>query len=272
MTDPRGTSHDPRDGARFRSTGVDLPHDLLGAADRGEMLAYFQPQFDVATLEMVAVEALCRWRHPTLGLIAPDLFIGIAEQSEAIHEIGAFMIDAACGLAAELKKQQIELDVSLNVSVAQLVSPAACELLVDQVARRGIDPSRITVEVTESVEILDVPAVVAHLGLLRDKGIGVSIDDFGTGHSSRDQVLQLPVTEIKLDRSIVQDLPQASLAREALTLAGQRGLRVVAEGVETTEQLERVRALGCDRAQGFLWGRPQPRELVTSSILAAVAS
>jgi EAL domain-containing protein (putative c-di-GMP-specific phosphodiesterase class I) len=250
---------------------VDLAQDLLGAAERGEMLAYFQPQWDVESLEMVAVEALCRWRHPVLGLIAPDVFIGLAEQSEAIHELGDFMIDATCDLAADLKEQDVALDVSLNMSVAQLVSSSACDRLIERIEQLHLDAPRITVEVTESVEIVDVAAVVGNLDSLRQRGVGVSIDDFGTGHSSREQVLRLPVTEIKIDRSVVQELPGASLAHQAVALAEERGLRVVAEGIETPDQLEQVRALGCHRAQGYLWGRPKPREQLVRSITAGAA-
>ncbi|CAN5345451.1 hypothetical protein BH11ACT2_BH11ACT2_02500 [soil metagenome] len=247
-------------------TNIDLAQDLLGAAGRGEMQAYFQPQWDVATLELVAVEALCRWQHPVLGAIAPSVFIELAERSAAIHELGDFMIDAACDFAAELNRRGLVVDVSLNMSVAQLLTPDACERLVAQVEQRGLVPSRLTVEVTESVEIVDTATVVAHLDLLRRCGMGVSIDDFGTGHSSREQVLQLPVTEIKIDRSVIQRLPEGSLASEALALAGQRGLRVVAEGIETRDQLERIRELGCDRAQGYLWGQPQPREQLAGAL------
>lgn len=251
---------------------IDLAQDLLGAAGRGELVAYFQPQWDVESLELVAVEALCRWRHPSLGMVAPVVFIELAERSGAIHELGDFMIDATCDLIAELQSQGIDLDASLNMSVAQLFTPDACQRLIDRIDDLDLDPSRITVEVTESVEIVDVSTVVGCLDLLRDRGVGVSIDDFGTGHSSREQVLKLPVTEIKIDRSVVQDLPGATLAWDAVELAEERGLRMVAEGVETLDQLEHVRELGCQRAQGYLWGRPASREVLADIIASRLAS
>lgn len=252
-------------------TGIDLERDLLGAVGRGEMVAYFQPQWDVATLRMVGVEALCRWRHPVLGMVAPSLFIELAERSMAINEIGDFMIDAACDFAAELQTDGFAIDVSLNMSVAQLIEPAACSRLLQRIELLAIAPSTITVEVTESVEIVDVEVIVAHLDLLRQRGVGVSIDDFGTGHSSTQQVLRLPVTEIKIDRSVIQELPVGSLAHQAVALAQQHGLRLVAEGVETPEQLERVRDLGCQRAQGYLLGRPKPREALAGTLQSSLA-
>jgi EAL domain-containing protein (putative c-di-GMP-specific phosphodiesterase class I) len=252
----------------WASGGIGLERELARAVERGELVAYYQPQWDVWSEKMVAVEALCRWRHPQIGVIAPSVFISLAEESGVIHGLGDFMIDTACDLAADLQAHGSEIDVSLNMSAVQLETPAACARVLERVLTRSIDPSRITVEVTESVHIDDVAKTAAHLLTLREAGVGVSIDDFGTGHSSTAQVLELPVTEIKADRSLInRPVDEARvLMAEVVSLARHRSLRVVAEGIETREQLELVREEGCDRAQGFLLGRPKPREVLERTL------
>lgn len=254
---------------RFAPAGLDLGADLPGAADRGELFAVFQPQWDVRSSRMVAVEALCRWRHPEFGVISPSVFIPAAESTGAIHAIGDFMINEACDFAASVQRRGIELDVSINVSVMQLTSARACERILARVAELGLDATRITVEVTESMEISDLDEVLRCLGTLRAQGVGISIDDFGVGNSSREQVIRLPTTEIKIDRSLVQrPVDEARvLVREVVELAAERGLRVVAEGVETDEQLAMVRSEGCDRVQGFLLGHPAHRSAIEAMLL-----
>jgi len=238
-----------------------LRFDLVGAVGRGELEAYFQPQWDLATDELVAFESLCRWHHPRLGLIPPTRFIAMSEDMDTIHAIGVFMMEEACSFAAHLQQTDRRLDVSINMSVAQLATDYAGNHLLDVISDRSLDPTRITVEVTESLQITDLAAVVARLQLLRAAGVGVSIDDFGMGHSSEEQVLSLPVSEVKVDRSIVQARPDVArtLIRDLVTLASEHSLRTVAEGVETQEQLDLVRTEGCDRVQGYLLGMPAPR-------------
>lgn len=253
-----------RDHFSWVPADFDLERELHLAVDRGEMLAYFQPQWDAWTSELVAVEALCRWHHPQIGIIAPSVFIALAEDTGAMQSIGDFMIDAACDLAQDLLRRDLALDVSLNMSAVQLDSSQSCDRVVERISSLGLDPARLTVEITESVRIDDVPHAVELLSALRDLGVGISIDDFGSGHSSTSQVLALPVTEVKLDRSLI-DRPvdeSRELVRSAVALAKRESLRVVAEGVETGEQLDLVRSEGCDRVQGFLLGRPKPRPAI----------
>jgi EAL domain-containing protein (putative c-di-GMP-specific phosphodiesterase class I) len=159
------------------------------------------------------------------------------------------------------------------MSAVQLETPEACNRLIDRVRSLGIDPARITIEITESVHIDNVQLAVELLSSLRDVGVGISIDDFGSGHSSVSQVLTLPATEVKIDRSLIdRPIDEArELIRTVVDLARQESLRVVAEGVETAEQLELVRSEGCDRVQGFLLGRPKPRPAL-EKVLAIAAS
>jgi len=239
-----------------------LRFDLVGAVGRGELEAYYQPQWDAATNELVAFEALCRWDHPRLGMVSPTQFISMAEDMGTIHAIGVFMVDEACSFAARLHQLGKELDVSINMSVAQFASDYATDHLIDVIADRSLDASHITVEVTETLEITDLDPVVERLARLRESGVGVSIDDFGAGYASRAQVVSLPATEVKVDRSIVQSDPDEAreTIRELVKLASEQSLRTVAEGVETAEQLSMIRDEGCDRVQGFYLGRPAPRK------------
>ena len=239
-----------------------LPNDLVGAVERGEMVAYFQPQIDLSSDSIVAVEALVRWDHPVLGQLAPGEFIGLAEQTGLIHSIGKHMLEQCLDAAEEWRAAETHLEVSVNVSPVQLASPDFARHLTAELTRRALPQDAVTIEITESMPVIDLPGVVIRLRQFRELGLGVALDDFGVGHATIEQLDDLPVTELKLDRSLIQDDSESmtSYLAEIVDLAHERGLRVVAEGVETEAHLQRVRALGCDRAQGFLLGRPMPRE------------
>jgi EAL domain-containing protein (putative c-di-GMP-specific phosphodiesterase class I) len=240
--------------------------DLSGAVGRGEIAAYYQPQIDVRAGRIVAVESLSRWLHPELGMQSPLVFIPIAEEFGLIDELGEFMIGEACRYAADLAARKIPIDVSVNVSALQLARATFFERLEAELADLQLAPDAITLEITESRLIANRPQVAKRLQRLRDDGVGVSIDDFGVGYSSVEQVLALPANELKIDRTIVQDemATDGALLATIVRLAQDRGLRTVAEGVETNAQLERVRSVGCDRAQGYLLGRPMPKNELDS--------
>lgn len=238
---------------------MSIANDLHGAVDRDEIAAWFQPQVDVATGRIVAVEALSRWRHPVRGLVSPLVFIPAAEDTGLIHEIGAFMLREGCRHAARWRDSGLDLDVSVNVSAVQLSRPGVFEQLRDLLEMYELPDGTLTIEITESQLIADLKDVATRLAQLQSFGLGVSLDDFGTGHSSLAQLQDLPITELKIDRSLIQQLTiGGALIGVAVTLLQERGVRVVAEGVETDEQLERVRELRCERAQGYLFGRPMP--------------
>ncbi|CAN5291383.1 hypothetical protein BH09ACT5_BH09ACT5_17640 [soil metagenome] len=232
--------------------------ELAGAAQRGELVAYFQPQVDPASGRIVAAEALCRWAHPSLGMIPPAEFIPVAEETGAILEIGAFMLDRACAFAAGFAEPGIE--VAVNVSAVQLADPGFSDAVVAACERHALDHSRLTVEVTESRPVLDIPGAVADLARLRDLGTTISMDDFGSGYSSAAQLNSLPFTELKLDQSLVRDDTEETWSRVAslVAIARHRGMRIVAEGIETREQYEHIRDADCDRAQGYFLGMPMP--------------
>ena len=244
---------------------------LQDAVRNSEIVAYYQPQIDLQSGEIVGVEALSRWRHPTLGLLSPESFIADAEESGAIHEIGAFMLDDGCRCAADWQRDGYDVEVAVNVSASQLGSDAFFDRLADNVSSMFLRPQSITVEITESREIVDRVDAAARLGILRSIGVDVSIDDFGTGHSSLEQLLGLPASEVKIDKSLLHGALEDSetIMRDLVELAHARGLRVVAEGIETVEHLELAREMGCDRAQGYLLGRPSPESEITQMLAVA---
>lgn len=243
-------------------TETRLKSDLSSALERGELFAYFQPQQDLATGRIVSVEALCRWQHPVLGLLSPSLFIPLAEELGTIRELGVFMLEESYRAADAWRRNGVDLEVSVNVSATQLATDEFSDLVIRVAQESELPPRTITVEITESVPILDLDPVLHRLNQLRASGVGVSIDDYGTGHTSALQLQELPVTELKLDQSLVQDQSRDIVAEltRLVESVHERDIRVVAEGVETFADLDRCRVLGCDRAQGYLIGMPMARE------------
>jgi len=240
----------------------DVASELRGAVVRGEILAYFQPQIDLATGSTVGAEALARWNHPSRGIVEPGVFIPVAEETGLIHELGDFMLEEGCRCAASWRDLGLDIEVAVNVAAAQLETSAFFEHLDRVTSDAQLEPRLLTIEVTESQVIADLDEVATRLGDLRDRGFGISIDDFGTGHSSVSQLVGLPATEVKIDQNLIGSPSRASksLMSAVVGLSKARGLRVVAEGVETAESLDHVRTLGFDRVQGFLFGRPVPRD------------
>jgi EAL domain-containing protein (putative c-di-GMP-specific phosphodiesterase class I) len=248
-----------------------MSFNLQHAVRRSEIVAYYQPQIDLGSGHIVGVEALSRWRHPTLGLLTPESFIPDAEENGTIIEIGAFMLDDGCRCAAAWRDDGYDVEVAVNVSAAQLARSEFFERVTANLRALELGPHSITVEITETRAIADPVDAATRLSGLRSHGVDVSIDDFGTGHSSIEQMLGLPATEVKIDKSIVHGSPEDSdaIMRELVDIAHANGLRVVAEGIETADHLLRAREMGCDRAQGFLLGRPAPEAEITQMLAVA---
>ena len=249
---------------------MNLATDLVGAVARGEIVAVFQPQVDIATGKIVAVEALARWNHPTLGPVAPDTFIPLAEQNDLIVDIDNFMLDEGCRCISRWIDSGKIMEIAVNVSAAQLSTIDFLDRVQANLERHHLSAGSLNIEITESLPVAAVPEVLDRLMQLSGLGLGISVDDFGTGYSSVARVLSLPATELKLDQSLVQtsDDPPYFLTA-AIELAHDHGLRVVAEGVETDEHFARARLLGCDRAQGYFFGRPSA-EAELDRVLSAV--
>jgi len=240
---------------------AELEHDLHGAIERGELIAYYQPQVDARKGTLVGAEALLRWLHPERGLVPPGLFIPIAEETGLIGDIGAWVLREAC-----LQKRRWEqagfagFPVGVNVSFRQLKAGAFAELVVQVLDETGLDPTHLNIEVTENVIMDDLTVARDSLTVLSDVGVRVSIDDFGTGYSSLSVLGKFPAHVLKIDRAFVRDITtddvQAAVARTVIAVASELGLDTIAEGVETHEQMEFLAELGCEHIQGFLFSPP----------------
>ncbi|MBF0672751.1 MAG: EAL domain-containing protein [Salinibacterium sp.] len=239
-----------------------LDSELRSAVRNGEIEVYYQPQVRLHDGALVGVEALVRWNHPRLGQVSPLRFIPLAEYNGSIREIGRFVFETACADAARWAASGHPLEMSVNVAVHQLEDPTFSDRVVRTVSTHGLPNERLTLEVTETRLVSDRSVPQAQLHRLRELGFVISIDDFGTGFSSLTQLSNLPVGELKIDRSFVSGATGAgrSIVAGVVGFARGLGLRVVAEGVEDAEQYEVLRKLGCDRAQGYHLARPMPAE------------
>jgi EAL domain-containing protein (putative c-di-GMP-specific phosphodiesterase class I) len=212
------------------------------------------------TGRIAGLEALVRWEHPQRGLMAPDSFIPLAEETGLVVPLGLWVLDRACRQAAEWARLDPDVTVSVNVSQRQLRRPEF-EQEVDRVLREsGVDPGRVNLEITESAVMSDVESTIQRLQELKALGVRIAVDDFGTGYSSFSWLRQLPVDVLKIDKEFVGELGHREqsgfLVATIIDLAHNLGLRTVAEGIERTAQLDRLRDMHCDLGQGFHVGRP----------------
>ena len=203
-----------------------------------------------------------RWEHHDLGLIMPDEFIGVAEDSGLISALGSWVVEQSCLALNTLHEKGHALHCAVNCSSSQLLERQFAEKVLDTLKQNGIDPHRIEFEITESAAIDDIEATLSAINQLRQEGAKVVLDDFGTGYSSLNYLRQLPVEIVKIDKSFIQDLldnpSSQKIVKAVIDLAHALGLTVHAEGIEKPEQKEQLKAMGCDRLQGFLLGRPMP--------------
>jgi diguanylate cyclase len=251
--------YDPRMGTDQREHN-DLARDLRLAVEHGQLELFYQPKIDARTMQITAAEALLRWHHPQRGIVSPALFIPIAEQHRLICGIGNWVIDEATRQAALWRDIGLRMRVAVNVSGYQMRQDDFADRLAKALRMHRLQPGRFTCEITETVAMEDTTVTLATFERLRELGVHVSIDDFGTGHSSLAALRRLPAAELKIDRAFVSDLETSADARSivaaVLQMARTLGLRAVAEGVETEAQRDHLVALGCDELQGFLFARP----------------
>jgi diguanylate cyclase (GGDEF)-like protein len=247
-----------------------LAAELRAAADNGELLLSYQPIVSVADGRCAAVEALVRWAHPTRGLLAPDAFLAVAEQTGAIVPIGEYTLRQACADGQRWAELGHPVPVHVNASATQLAHPRFVEVVRGCLAGEGMDPRLLVVEITEST-VLDSPAVHATLDELVRLGVGLALDDFGTGYSSLTTLRSLPIDTVKIDKSFVArsaSEPADRVVVEAIVqMAGRLGLRTVAEGVETPAQERYLRGAGIDAVQGYLHLAPVPAGVFTTWLL-----
>jgi diguanylate cyclase (GGDEF)-like protein len=245
---------------------LELEADLSAAVQADQLFLVYQPIFALPGQEVVSVEALIRWQHPTRGIVPPDSFIPLAEENGLIVTIGRWVLDEACRQASVWAEEGLQLGISVNVSAHQLRREGFADDVRSALSESGIEPSSLTLEVTETTLMRDVDAACEHLDAIKALGVQVAIDDFGTGYASLSHLRRMPVDILKIDRSFVAALNDGGHSRELLEAifgVGQAlSLTVVAEGVEDDSQLVVLEEMGCDRAQGFLLGMPSPPEVV----------
>jgi diguanylate cyclase len=256
--------------AAERSTRATELRHAIGA---GELRVHYQPRVSASGQELMSVEALVRWQHPQLGLLSPARFIDIAERAGLIDALGQEVLDQACRQMAAWQATGVPVrKVSVNVSMQQLRSGKLPAQVLSTLARHGLAPAGLELEITESLLADDSQGAVAQLQELHDAGIEIALDDFGTGYSAMSQLRKLPIDVMKIDRSFVADLERddgaMAIARAIVALAGALDLRVVAEGVETEAQATILRELGCHELQGYLFAPPLPPEKLAACVQA----
>ena len=247
---------DPFDPGRLALLG-----ELRRAIESDQLFLYYQPKVDVKTRMVVGAEALLRWRHPKRGLVPPGDFIPLAEQAGIIKPLTWWVLEEAVKQCRAWDRAELGLDVAVNLSARSLHDPQLPERITDLLAAHGVPPGRLQLEVTESAVMTDPARAAEILGHLGALGVGVSIDDFGTGYSSLTYLRNLPVSEIKIDKSFVIGMSgnggsDKAIVRSTSDLGHSLGLAVVAEGVEDGNSFELLRSYGCDLAQGYYIARP----------------
>jgi len=267
-----GKQDSPNDFAFYsKAVNVDslarlsLENQLRRALDRGEMVLHYQPQLDIRSGRIIGTEALMRWQHPDLGLVPPDRFIPIAEETGVISDLGGWAIHEACRQNKAWQDAGLApIRVSVNVSTQQFQRGDLMRTVRTALRDSGMDATLLVLELTEGMIMPNPNEAAEMLQEMKTMNLNVSVDDFGTGYSALSYLQRFPLSELKIDRSFVQGIPQdldgVAIVSAIIAMARSLGLRLVAEGVETKEQLEFLRRRGCDEFQGFLFSRPLPAD------------
>ena len=246
-----------------------LESELRSALERGGLEVHYQPKMDLGTGKITGFEALARWKHPEFGPIPPDRFIPLAEQAGLISQLGDYVLREACNQGKAWKESGLApVRIAVNLSAYQFRTDELAEVVTRIIEETPIDPKQLDLEITESAMMQNQAVTVRVLSRLKGIGVTVSLDDFGTGYSSLGYLKGFPVDSVKIDRSFIQEITSnsedAALTAAIISMAQALSLRVVAEGVETEEQLELLRAQGCEEAQGYLFSRPLTAEAATA--------
>jgi len=250
-----------------------LINGLKSAISEQQLVLYYQPKLDLKSGLISSVEALVRWIHPELGMVPPDKFISLAEQTGYIHPLTAWVIDSALGQYSIWKKRDIHLPIAINVSAENLKLPNFYELVITALDKHNLTPDAICIEITESVVVDDPIATIDLLSRFEKRGFKLSIDDYGTGYSSLAQLTQLPICEMKIDKAFVTDLVKNKqdrvIVKSTIELAHALNLGVVAEGIEDEATLDWLRDNGCEKAQGYFISKPKPANEFDSWLFAS---
>jgi len=255
-----------------------LESGLRHAVDRNELFLVYQPQMDMATGQIVGVEALLRWQHPELGLVPPDRFISIAESSGLIVPIGEWVLRTACAQARKWQDEGLPaVPVAVNVSAVQFRQDGFRDLIMRVLGETGLPPQYLELELTESLLLTNADVMFSVLRELNEMGLKLAIDDFGTGYSSLSYLRQFPVEKLKIDRSFIKNVAvnsgDAAITTAIIGMGKSLGLKVIAEGVENEEQMAFLREHHCDEIQGYYFSRPiSPSEIAERLLGAPVRS
>jgi diguanylate cyclase (GGDEF)-like protein/PAS domain S-box-containing protein len=239
-----------------------IESDLRQALGNGELILYYQPKFEIGSDRIVGAEALVRWMHPVRGLVPPGEFIPLAETTGLIVQVGGWVLEQACAQAAIWQRAGLpRFRLAVNVSAREF-TPSLPVRVAETLARYGLDPAWLELEITESTLMHDFERVIGIMDRINELGVALSLDDFGTGYSSLSYLKRFPIHTLKIDRSFTTGIPDdasdCAIAGTIISMAQQLGLRVIAEGVETLEQLAFLRKSGCDEVQGYLHSKPLP--------------
>jgi EAL domain-containing protein (putative c-di-GMP-specific phosphodiesterase class I) len=257
---------------RDNRADIELIPELRRGIERGELRLEYQPKMELSTGRIYGVEALVRWEHPERGRLGPDAFVPLAESTGLIAPLTSFVLETSIAQCAEWHRRGLPLTVSVNISVRSLLMANLSEQIAEILERCDVDPRYIQLEITESTMMADPACAMKALHELGDAGLGLAVDDFGTGYSSLTYLKDLPVDEIKIDRSFVTPMVDsreaAVIVRSTIEIARNLGLCVVAEGVEDQRTIDALVALGCDRVQGYYLSRPVPAERIRADMAA----
>lgn len=239
-----------------------LESNLRRALEREELELYYQPQMELQSGKMVGAEVLLRWKHADQGMISPATFIPLAEETGLIVPIGQWILETVCARNKEWERTGLPIvKLAVNISAKQF-RPDLPRMVADILARHELDPQFLELEITESMIMQNVEGVIAMMDEFQLLGIGLSLDDFGTGYSSLSYLKRFPIDKLKIDQSFVRgitkDADDEAITRAIISLSRNLGLRVIAEGVETEDQLSFLRAAGCEKIQGYYYSRPLP--------------
>jgi len=259
----------------YDASALTLVAELSAAIDRDELVLHYQPKGDLQIESVSEVEALVRWQHPRLGLLQPDAFIALAEQTEIIDDLTRWVVRTAASQLPSLDPMGT-LAVAVNVSARSIVRPDFADEVLAILAETNTDPRRLVVEITETALVVDPAGAALTLSRLNAAGIRISIDDFGAGQTSLAYLATLPVSELKIDKSFVipmlTDRRKAAIVRSVISLGHSLGFTVTAEGVETAEILDQLRHDRCDTVQGYLLARPAPQTELLKGLTSALSA
>jgi len=255
---------------RFDATRLMLLGEVRGALERGEFVLHYQPKVELQSRRITGVEALVRWRHPEHGLLSPPRFIPLIEQTALVGPLTLKLIDQALRQLVAWRRRGISLEMSVNLSARNLLDPGLPSQVAELLRRHEVPAGQLMLEVTESAAMVDPDRAVAVLEALRASGVGVSVDDFGTGNASIEYLAALPANEIKIDRSFITDILKdaraEAIVRSTIDLARNLELTVVAEGIETDAVMAHLTDMGCEIGQGYFISRPLPAEELTARL------